>query len=138
MGTIDITFRVNNNNKEEEQERPSKRAKLDGNKEEPLELIIYDWKRSKNIFMDNPYAQGFTPVEHLSDCNFNHYTLQLNTYKRILERNYNVRIVGMYIGVFHPDQQTYLTYTIPDESKTMDLLFQARKRNLTDQVVLHH
>lgn len=31
--------------------------------------------------MNNPFQQGLYPISHISDCNYNHYALQLNMYK---------------------------------------------------------
>ena len=46
---------------------------------------IYDWKRSKSI-EKVPFGNKYLinkNVEHLPDCNFWHYSLQLNIYKSI-------------------------------------------------------
>ena len=46
-------------------------------------------------------------------CNYNLYSLQLNIYRYILESEYDMRISAMYLGVFHPNQETYLHVVIP-------------------------
>lgn len=43
--------------------------------------------------MANAFAKGLHCVSHLDDCNYNHYSLQLNLYRRILKMN----------GYFDPD-----------------------------------
>ena len=35
-------------------------------------------------------------IEHIPDCNFWHYSLQLNTYKAMLERNYDKKLKIFY------------------------------------------
>ena len=40
-------------------------------------------------------------IEHLPDSNFWHYSLQLNTYKYMLEKNYNKKVNGMYLVCLH-------------------------------------
>jgi len=70
-------------------------------------LVLLDWKRSKEIKRGNPYQKGFPPIAHLDDCNFNHYSLQLNIYRHILEERYKRNILAMFIVVFHPDQEDY-------------------------------
>jgi len=42
------------------------------------------------------------PLEHLPDCNYFHYCLQLNLYKYILESEYGMTVSAMYLGVVHP------------------------------------
>jgi len=53
-------------------------------------LLIYDWKRSKEIKKTNPFNKWANKeeIEHLPDSNYWHYCLQLNTYKAILEDKY--------------------------------------------------
>ena len=69
---------------------------------------IADWKRSKEIKKYNRYQKGNPPLEHMDDCNFNQYSLQLNLYKYILEKHYGIQIFGMFLVVLHPDNQNYL------------------------------
>jgi len=69
------------------------------------DLLIYDWKRSKGIVKTNPVGK-FSHTEcisHLPDSNFWHYSLQLNMYKHILEANYGVKVVGMFLICMHPE-----------------------------------
>jgi ATP-dependent exoDNAse (exonuclease V) beta subunit len=69
--------------------------------------VIYDWKRSKEIKTDNDWETGYGPVEHLPNCNYWHYTLQLNTYRWFLETYYGLKITDMCIVIFHPDNSNY-------------------------------
>jgi hypothetical protein len=66
-------------------------------------LIIWDWKRSAAIKTDSP-QQMQLPLEHLADCNFNKYILQLNLYRYILESEYGLAVSKMYLGVVHPSR----------------------------------
>jgi ATP-dependent exoDNAse (exonuclease V) beta subunit len=68
---------------------------------------LYDWKRSKQIKENNSYEEGHYPLAHLPNANYWHYSLQLNIYKQILEKNYGIKIEDLYIVQFHPDQQEY-------------------------------
>ena len=64
---------------------------------------IYDWKRSKDI-KKHGFNNFVNPaLIHLPDCNYWHYTMQLNLYKYILENKYGLRIDNLYLVVFHPD-----------------------------------
>ena len=86
---------------------------------------IYDWKRSKEIKKFNSFSNGNPPVEHLPDCNYWHYSLQLNTYKYMLEKNYGERVVGMYLVCLHPNNanKSYIRLEVPHmPSEIADLM----------------
>jgi len=70
-------------------------------------LNIYDWKRSKEITTINRWNQfSTTPcIAELPDSNFWHYSLQLNIYKRIIEKNYNFIIKDLYLVRLHPNNE---------------------------------
>lgn len=72
-----------------------------------IDLIIVDWKRTVELKLSNPFQTGLPPIEHLDDCNFIHYSLQLNTYKYILEKNYDKKIQNMFLVVIHPNNENY-------------------------------
>lgn len=71
------------------------------------EIIICDWKRSKEIKMTNRFQKGLGVLSHLDDCNLNHYSLQLHMYKHILETKYQKKVVGLLIVVLHPNNTNY-------------------------------
>lgn len=87
-------------------------------------LMILDWKRSKEIKMSNQYHKGFSVFSKFEDCNWSHYQLQLNFYREILERHYNKRVVFMMNVVCHPDHPSYLCYPVQhiDVSKVWSYL----------------
>ena len=83
--------------------------------------MIIDWKRSGRI---NVYVfRGqmlHAPLEHLADCNWTKFCLQLNTYAYILETEYCLRVAAMYIAVFHPKQSGVpCVYVVPRMEKEM-------------------
>lgn len=85
-------------------------------------LIMADWKRCKEIKRSNNFESGFVPLEHLDNCNYNHYSLQLNVYKAILEKYTDYVVAELYLAVFHPDQSTYQMLPIEnmqDETNNM-------------------
>lgn len=83
------------------------------------DYIIFDWKRTKEIKMPDPtnrYAE-YSHTPELSDiikCNFSEYSIQLNTYKYILETEYKMKIKGMYLCVMHPINDNYKLFKIPN------------------------
>lgn len=61
-------------------------------------FYVVDWKTSKQINTMNNWGQKmFPPLQHLDDCNFIHYSLQLNLYSYMLEKRYGLKIKGCYI-----------------------------------------
>lgn len=89
------------------------------------ELVILDWKRSKEIKMENKYEKGLGPFMCLDNCNYWHYTLQLNLYRHMLETRYGKKVLGMYIVVLHPNNSHYLVHLIQryDIASVWDSLF---------------
>ena len=71
------------------------------------DYVILDWKRSKEIKKENKFQSGLGPVSHLPDCNYWHYTLQLNVYRWILEQHYGLDVAEMYLVIMHPDAKGY-------------------------------
>lgn len=97
-------------------------------------LIICDWKRCKKIEKSNTYNKFSKnkSICHIPDLNFWHYSLQLNTYKAILERNYNKKVSDMFLICLHPDNfnSSYLKYDVGDLSSVVDTLFNERLAEL--------
>ena len=81
-------------------------------------LQIYDWKRCKEIKKINAWNKyAITPeMEDLPDTNFWHYSLQLNTYKKIIEEKYGKQVTDMYLVCLHPNNpnSNYLRLKVPD------------------------
>lgn len=93
-------------------------------------FVICDWKRSKDIKMF-PYKnkRGKSPIEHIPDCNFYHYSLQVNLYKYILEKNYDIEISDMWIVNIHPNNEFYEKYIIDDYQKEIHSMLQENKNS---------
>lgn len=56
------------------------------------QFAILDYKTNKEIKKDNPWQRMMAPFEEFPDANYYHYSLQLSTYKAIVERKTNLRI----------------------------------------------
>ena len=95
---------------------------------------IYDWKRCKEIVNEHPFGQhAANPViSHFPDTNFWHYTLQLNTYKAILEEKYGMKIAGLALVVLHPDNyyKSYDRIECPFIQEDIQALFEQRRQLL--------
>jgi ATP-dependent exoDNAse (exonuclease V) beta subunit len=77
-------------------------------------LIMVDWKRSKEIKKTNYFEKSFLPIKYIPHANYYHYSLQLNLYKEILERNSDYKIELMVLGVFHPNNEECKIYQLDD------------------------
>jgi ATP-dependent exoDNAse (exonuclease V) beta subunit len=66
-------------------------------------FLILDWKRAKELADSsfNGRERGYAPLQDLQHCNSVHYSLQLNTYKYMLEKNYGIRVVGLALVAMH-------------------------------------
>ncbi len=87
-------------------------------------LIIVDYKSNKEI-KTKPYKkQKMTGcLSHLDDCNYIHYSLQLNGYQYIFERQTGLKMHNNhYLIWINENNDTYKIYTTKDlysEAKTM-------------------
>jgi len=97
-------------------------------------LLIADWKFVKEIKMDNPYKEdtkGFYPIQHLDNCNYNKYALQLNLYSFIIKtEGYFPNYPNHELYVFHVTDDDIIDIKIPDmqnEIKNMVLDYRRDK-----------
>jgi len=96
-------------------------------------LMIYDWKRSKSIdktssFMKFAHTEC---IEHIPDTNYWHYSLQLNTYKALIEKNYGKTVTSMALVCLHPTNKNYMVIKVPDLSSEVNDLFELRRNTLS-------
>jgi len=97
-------------------------------------LRIYDWKRCGEI-----PAEAFGGkcaktecIRHLPDCKFWQYSLQLNTYKMILESKYGKTVTELCLVCLHPENayKTYDLLPVPFLDKEMRDLVEYRRGQL--------
>ena len=96
-------------------------------------LQLYDWKRAKEIKKENKWDSALVEcISHLPNSNFWHYSLQLNTYKYILEKNYGKKVTNMFLVGLHPNNKnnTYMRYEVSSLTKEMDDLVELRKKSV--------
>ncbi len=98
------------------------RRKSDG------KYVIYDWKRSKEIKSENPFGTGLPPLDHLPDTNYWHYTLQLNVYKWMLEKYYDMEIGDLYLVIMHPDNPNYRRMRLNILEDEVEDMIECRRR----------
>ena len=98
---------------------------------------IYDWKRVRGIQYEDAFEGKMAKnpiIGHLPDSNFWHYSLQLNTYKYILEKNYGKKITAMYLVCMHPENPVgnYERIEVHDLSKEVRKMFAERSRTIQE------
>jgi hypothetical protein len=91
-------------------------------------LEIYDWKRCKEITSVNGWNETATNplIKHLPATNFWQYSLQLNTYRKILEDKYGKRVTKLCLVRIHPDSSNYELLEVPFLDKEISDLFGER------------
>ena len=85
------------------------------------EFEMYDWKRSVKVIdklngqaiIENRWDQGFKGLSDMGHTSFNHYSVQLSTYRYFLEKNYGIGLSKMYVVVLHPDYDQYYKVEVP-------------------------
>jgi len=65
-------------------------------------VVIVDWKRTKHLSMENKHASLHYPLNHLPDCSYYRYALQVNLYRYILESEYAMSVGTMLLAICHP------------------------------------
>jgi hypothetical protein len=84
---------------------------------------IWDWKTNKEVNMVSKYRKNLKKALcHIPDCEFEIYSLQLSTYKRILERNTNIKIEGCYIVWFNEVNENYKIIQCKDYSDEINMI----------------
>lgn len=86
------------------------------------ELVIFDYKTNKEIKKKNPRDETFlSPINYLSHCEYIKYSLQLNLYQYIIEKNSPFKIPKSYI-VWVANKENYElieTLRLQKESKML-------------------
>ena len=91
-------------------------------------LAIYDWKRSKEIKYENSFQSGLSPLDHLPDTNYWHYSLQLNIYRRILEELYDVHISELALVILHPNNPSFKIIQLNRMDDEVTAMFEVRRK----------
>lgn len=91
---------------------------------------IYDWKRAKEIKTENKFQSGLGPVMHLPDTNYWHYSLQLNIYRMILKRNYDIDVDEMALVILHPVNSSWRVIKVNIMEDEINEMFETRRRAL--------
>lgn len=102
------------------------------------ELILGDHKRSKEIrFIGFAGKTGYGPVNDMQDCNFSHYSLQLNIYKYMIELHTDYKVKQMFLLIFSDTYEDYMMLEVLDMKQKVEKMLQYRLYNLIKQDIRH-
>lgn len=91
------------------------------------EATLVDWKRCKDLKRNNKFEKGLGPLSHIDNCNFNHYSLQLNIYKFMLEKTTKLKVIDMCLVVFNPESihdYDYEVIHVPNMTNEVNYIIQ--------------
>jgi ATP-dependent exoDNAse (exonuclease V) beta subunit len=94
------------------------------------DFAVYDWKRSKEIKMENKWDTGLGPMSHLPNSNYWHYTLQLNVYRWFLQKHYGLKVTELAIVIFHPNNSNYQIFKLNILDDEIEDMLEARKLSI--------
>ena len=72
------------------------------------EIVIADFKTNKEIKRESyKHKKMLIPLHKLDDCNYSHYSLQLNAYKYKFEKNTGLKVAKTFIIYFNVNADNY-------------------------------
>lgn len=99
-------------------------------------VVLLDWKRCESItdccfnrFQGKDPTVGYGVCCDLENCKWVKYSLQLNTYKYILEKNYSLYVKKMYLIQLHPTLKNKgaAIYKVGNMTRTVEEIMACRK-----------
>lgn len=79
-------------------------------------LAIFDWKTNEEIRSINKHKaeqSGLYQLNHIPDCNFFHYAIQLNVYRSILINEKYYKDSDFELSIFHIQENRVVPYILP-------------------------
>jgi ATP-dependent exoDNAse (exonuclease V) beta subunit len=86
-------------------------------------LEIWDWKSNTELTTESNYNFQY-PLNHLSNSKLDTYSLQLNTYKHIIEKNTNLKLGNCYLVWFNEENEDYKVIPCKDYMPEVDTMIQ--------------
>jgi len=97
-------------------------------------LVILDWKRVGMItdscigrFQGKKPVMGLEECRDLENCKFVTYSLQLNVYKYIIEKNYGFKVSKMFLIQVHPSVKQPSIYKVADLQDKIKRMLRSKK-----------
>jgi ATP-dependent exoDNAse (exonuclease V) beta subunit len=93
-------------------------------------LQIWDWKTNTKLNMVNKFGGKMLHILYMLDaCEFTTYSIQLNVYKKIIERNTNLRLGDSFLVWFNEENPNYEIIKCEDYGNLVDDMFQFKLDN---------
>lgn len=90
------------------------------------EIQIWDYKTSKKIDTHSAFKNKMrNGLEHLDDCEFNTYSLQLAIYKKIIETECQIKLGNSYICWVNQENDNYKVIKTADMKEEVNLIWDA-------------
>lgn len=85
---------------------------------------IWDYKTNKEIRKTSKYKNFMiNGLGHLPECEFSTYSLQLSAYKKIIEKNTNIKIGNSYICWLNDENESYKVIGTDYLEKEVEIMF---------------
>jgi hypothetical protein len=100
---------------------------------------VIDWKFSVGL-RRNSYGGkcGIGPCKDIEDCNGNHYQIQVNLYKYILEKYYGIEVEQMLLVNLHEDRQSPDYLFAEDMGDLIQDMLKYWRDNKTELLKIHN
>ena len=88
-------------------------------------LQIWDWKTNTKLRMKDNFGNKMKDCLYMLDqCEFNTYSLQLTIYKKIIEKNTNLKLGTSHLVWFNEENDNYKIINCEDYSGYVDNMFE--------------
>jgi hypothetical protein len=91
---------------------------------------IWDWKTNTRLRSENNYGNKMTGcLRMLDECELNTYSLQLTIYKKIIEKNTNLKLGSCHLVWFNEENDNYKIINCEDYSDHVENMFSELMNN---------
>lgn len=93
------------------------------------EYQIWDYKTNKEIAEYSKYKKRMKmPINFLHDCELEAYSIQLNLYKYIIQKNTDIKIGKCFLVHIHEEQEQYNVIECKEYQEIIQLLFDYKSK----------
>jgi ATP-dependent exoDNAse (exonuclease V) beta subunit len=94
------------------------------------EFYIADYKTNKKFEFESKFNNYYLePISHLSECEFNTYSLQTSIYRYIIEKNLGIELGDSIVIWFNEKNQDYEAIKCEYMKKEVETMFNYYKKN---------